>query len=194
MRCLGVGVRLARVSGTGPLLQQRMERARELLSRVHGVQRGRARKAEAVATLVLAVGLFGVEVADVAAGDLRKLETMVFTAVSGSSRGGSAKEVVFAVLLKGHRPSPVMKVSYMQVSWLVRAARRPRSLPTMIQAVWEATGGRPQPTGPVGRVYRTMWRLGRKLLEGWWLWQLPDELEPLDMVRDPEPKLMHWLR
>ena len=30
-------------------------------------------------------------------------------------------------------------------------------------------------------------------MEGWWLWQLPDELEPLDMVRDPEPKMMHRL-
>ena len=54
-RCLGVGVRLAGVSGTGPLLQQRMERAGELLSRVHGVHGGKARQAEAVATLVLEV-------------------------------------------------------------------------------------------------------------------------------------------
>ena len=44
-RSLGVGIRLAGTLGTGPLLGQRMGRAGELLSRVHGVQGGRARKA-----------------------------------------------------------------------------------------------------------------------------------------------------
>ena len=102
--------------------------------------------------------------------------------------------MVFAVLMKGHRLSPLMKVSYMQVGWLIRAARRPGSLQTIMQAVWEATGGRPRPTGPVGRVFHTTWDLGWKALEGWWLWQLPDELEPLDMVRDSEPKMMHRLQ
>ena len=101
-RSLGVGIRLAGKPGTGPLLRQRMGRAGELLSRVHGVQGGRARKAEAVATLVLAVGLFGAGLADAAPTDLRALETQVLTDVSGSQRGGRAKEVVFAVLMKGH--------------------------------------------------------------------------------------------
>ena len=193
-RSLGVGIRLAGKPGTGPLLGQRMGRAGELLSRVHGVQGGRARKAEAVATLVLAVGLFGAGLADAAPTDLRALETKVLTAVWGSQRGGRAKEVVFAVLMKGHRLSPVMKVDYMLVSWLVRTARRPGSLQTVVQAVWEATGGRPPPTGPVGRVFRTMWGLGWKPLEGWWSWQLPDEVEPFDMVHDPEQELKHRLR
>ena len=39
-RSLGVGIRLAGVPATGPLLQQRPERAGELLSRLHGVQGG----------------------------------------------------------------------------------------------------------------------------------------------------------
>ena len=39
-----------------------------------------------------------------------------------------------------------------------------------------------------------MWGLGWKPLEGWWSWQLPDEVEPFDMVRDPERPLMHRLR
>ena len=41
----------------------------------------------------------------------------------------------------------------MLVAWLVQTARRPGSLHTVVQAVWEATGGRPPPTGPVGRVF-----------------------------------------
>ena len=36
-RSLGVGIRLAGKPGTGPLLGQRMGRAADLLSRVHGV-------------------------------------------------------------------------------------------------------------------------------------------------------------
>ena len=90
-RCLGVGLRLAGVAGTEPLPQKCLERAGELLSRVHGVHGGRARKAEAIASLVLAVGLFGTEVADVNKSDLRKLETRVLSAVWGSCRGGRAK-------------------------------------------------------------------------------------------------------
>ena len=93
-----------------------MGRAGELLSRVHGVQGGRARKAEAVATLVLAVCLFGAGLADAAPADLRALQTKVLTAVWGSQRGGRAKEVVFAVLMKGHRLSRIMKVDYMLVA------------------------------------------------------------------------------
>ena len=64
----------------------------------------------------------------------------------------------------------------------------------MVQAVWEATGGRPPTTGPVGWVFRTMWGLGWKPLLGWWNCQLPDELEPFDIVRDLEWVLMHRLR
>ena len=75
-RSLGVGIGLAGVAGTGPLLLQRLERAGELLSRVHGVQGGRARKAEAITTLNLATGLFGAEVADITTGDLRKLSPL----------------------------------------------------------------------------------------------------------------------
>ena len=54
-------------------------------------------------------------------------------------------------------------------------------------------GGHGQ-TATVGRVFRTMRHLGWRALEGWWLWQLPDELEPLDMVRQPVPKMMLGLR
>ena len=166
--CLGLGIWLAGMPGTGPLLEQRMGRAGELLSRVHGVQGGRARKAEAVATLVLAVSLFGAGLADAALADLRALETRVLTSVWGSQRGGRAKEVVFAVLMKGRRLSPIMKFNCMQVAWQVRVARRPGSLQTVVQAVWEDTSGQPAPTGPVGRVFHTLWSLGWKPLEGWW--------------------------
>mmetsp|Transcript_113423 Transcript_113423/g.196955 ORF Transcript_113423/g.196955 Transcript_113423/m.196955 type:complete len:95 (+) Transcript_113423:136-420(+) len=55
-RSLGVGMRLTEAQGTGPVLGRRICRTGELLSRTHG---GSSRKAEAVATLVLATGLFG---------------------------------------------------------------------------------------------------------------------------------------
>ena len=51
------------------------------------------------------------EVADVTTSNLRRMETGVLKAIWGPCRGGTAKEVVFAVLMKGHWMSPLMKVS-----------------------------------------------------------------------------------
>uniref|UniRef100_A0A7S1NIQ5 Uncharacterized protein n=1 Tax=Eutreptiella gymnastica TaxID=73025 RepID=A0A7S1NIQ5_9EUGL len=62
---------------------------------------------------------------------------------------------------------------------------------TMIQAVWEASKGRPRSVGPVGRACRTVTNLGWRAIDRWWKWQLPDDPEPLDMVCEPVSKLMH---
>ena len=51
--------------GTGPLLAGRIERARGMLIRVHGVQGNFQGRAEAIATQAIAAGLYGVELADV---------------------------------------------------------------------------------------------------------------------------------
>ena len=115
-RCLGVGIRMSPSPDTGPLLAGRMKRAGELLSRLYGVQGDTYRKAEAAATLALSTGMYGVEVAMVREVDLMKLETAVLRAVWGTSRQSRAKEVLFAVLLKGHRVSPVMRAKYLTVA------------------------------------------------------------------------------
>ena len=96
------------------------------------------------------------------------------------------KEVLFAVLLKGHRLSPVMRAQYLSIAWLARTARTPDMLQVCVQAVWEASGGRPLPLGPVGKARRVMTRLGWIPIEGWWTWRLRGEDEPLRLVQDPE--------
>ena len=57
--------------------------------------------------------------------DLRGLETAVVRALWGATRLSRAKEIVFTVLSKGHRVSPVMHTWYERLLWLARVARRP---------------------------------------------------------------------
>ena len=47
-RSLGVGIRVGRELGTGPLLAGRIERAKGMLRRVHGVQGTFQRRAEGI--------------------------------------------------------------------------------------------------------------------------------------------------
>ena len=126
--------------GTGPLLAARMARAGDLLSQMYGVQVDCYKHAEGAATLALATGMYGVEAAMVTEQDLLKLETSVLKAVWGPTRRSRAKEVLFAVLMKGHRLSPVMRAQYLSVAGLARAAHTPGTLQVCVQAVWEASG------------------------------------------------------
>ena len=105
-----------------------MKRAGELLSRTYGVQGDCNRRAEAAATLALFTGMYGVEIAPVEARSLRSLEARVMTSVWGCTRVARAKEIFFAVLMKGHRLSPVMRHQYQVAAWLIRVARTPGSL------------------------------------------------------------------
>ena len=178
-RCLGVGIRTRRCARTGPLLTGRFRRAGELLARTYGVQGDCNRRAEAAATLALATGMYGVEIAPVEARSLRALETKVMTAVWGCSRKARAKEIFFAVLMKGHRLSPVMRHQSQVATWLIRAARTPGSLQVAVQAVWEASDGNPPPVGPVGRAKRVLTRLGWSPSGCWWRWTVPGLLDPI---------------
>ena len=107
--CLGVGIQTRQSAKTRPLLACGMRRAGELLSRTYGVQGDCNRRAEAAAMPALATGMYGVEIAPVEARGLRPLETRVVTAVWGCTRRARAKEIFFAVLMKGHCLSPVMR-------------------------------------------------------------------------------------
>ena len=89
-------------------------------------------------------------VASVTDPDLRGLETVVLRALWGATHLSRAKEIVFPVLSKGHRVSPVMQARYERLLWLARVARRPVVTQVFTQAIWEL-GGRPPGTGPMGR-------------------------------------------
>ena len=93
---------------TGPLLQERLSKGRALLSRLHGVQGTSRRKAHVTASLVLAAGAYGVEVAPVSLKDLRSLDAAIMREVWGTTRPGKVQEIVFCVLHPGHLMSAVL--------------------------------------------------------------------------------------
>ena len=193
-RCLGVGIRTRPCAKTGPLLASRIRRAGELLSRTYGVQGDCNRRAEAAATLALATGLYGVEIAPVEARSLQSLETKVMTAVWGCSRKSRAKEILFAVLMKGHRLSPVMRHQASVAAWLTRVARTPGTLQMAVQAIWEASDGNPPPSGPVGRAKRVLTRLGWSPRGCWWRWTVPGLPDPVCLATNSPAEIMHCVR
>ena len=120
---LGIGVRMTATVDTGPLLQKQLEKGWALLCRLHSVQGSSRRKARVTASLVLAAGAYGVEVAPVAPQDLRGLDAAIMREIWGTTQPGRAQEIVFCVLHPGHLVSASMRGTYLQLCWLARAAR-----------------------------------------------------------------------
>ena len=104
-----------------------------------------------------------------------------------------AKEVIFTVLSKGHRVSPIMHTRYERLLWLARLARQPRVTQVFAQAIWKS-GGRPPGTCPVGRALRTAASLGWTPREGWWCWDILGQEHPLHFVQEPLRQLQHRVR
>ena len=149
-RQLGVDVAIRGSRTTGPVLSQRLEAVRAALRRLPNLPTY-DRREQAISTLVtplalhgvaVASALHGVAVASVTDPDLRGLETAVVWALWGATRLSRAKEIVFSVLSKGHRVSPVMHTRYERLLWLARVARRPGVTQFFTRAIWEL-GGRP---------------------------------------------------
>ena len=148
------------------MLSLRLEAGRSALRRLPHLS-AYDRRERAISTLVTPLALHGVAVALVTDPDLRGLETAVVRALWGPARVSRSKEVIFTVLSKGHRVSPVMHTRYERLLWLARLARQPGVTQVFAQATWES-GGRPPGTGPVGRALRTAASLGSTPHEGWW--------------------------
>ena len=123
------------------------------------------RRERAISTTPLA--LHGAAIASVTDPDLRGLETAVMRALWGAMRLSRTKEIVFPVLSKGHRVSPVMHTQYERLLWLARVARPPSVTQVFTWVIWES-GGRPPGTGPVGRALQMVATLGGSPCEGWW--------------------------
>ena len=157
-RQLGIDVAIGGSRTTGPVVAKRLEAGRSALRRFPHLATF-DRRAKVVNTLVTPLSLHGVAVASVTDSDLGCFKTAVLRAVWGATRLSRAKEVVFTVLTKGHRVSPVMHTRYERVLWLVRVARRPRVTQVLTQAVWEHHC-RPPCTGPLGRALQTVATLG----------------------------------
>ena len=179
-RQLGVDVTIGGSRVTGPVLSRRLEAGQSALRRLPHLSTY-DRRERAIITLVTPLALHGVAVASVTEPDLRGLETAVVRALWGATRLSRAKEIIFTVLSKGHRVSPVMHTRYERLLWLARVARRPGVTQVFTQAIWEL-GGRPPGTGPVGHALRTMATLGWSPREGWWCWDVPGQEHPLHFV------------
>ena len=156
-RQLGVDVAIGGSKVAGPVLSRRLEAGRSALRRLPHLP-AYDRRERAGSTLVTPLALHGVAVASVTETDLRGFETAVVRALWGPARVSRAKEVIFTVLSKGHRVSPIMHTRYERLLW-VRLARRPGVTQVFAEAIWES-GDRPPGTGPVERALRTAASLG----------------------------------
>ena len=192
-RRLGVGVRTVPRRGTGPLLHKRIKEGKVALRKTRAIPGGFDRKATVAAVMIVAATLFGVELADVAPRDVSSLESAIMTAIWGPSRPCRAKEVVFALLLPGHRVAPSMVVPYKRMCWLAHIARVPGTAQVVTQAVWEHTE-EPKGTGPLGRALREFRRLGWRNQRGWWSWTMPRTGISVHLVHTAKEYVEHLFR
>ena len=141
-RQLGVEVAIGGSRVTGPVLSQRREAERSALHPLPHLSTYERRE-RAISTLVTPLALHAVAVVSVTDPDRRGLETAVMRALWGATRLSRAKEIVFTVLSKGHRISPVMHMRYERLLWLARVARRPGVTKVFTQAIWDQAACRP---------------------------------------------------
>ena len=133
-RQLGVDIAIGGSKTTRPVLSRRLEAGRSALRRLPHLSTY-DRRERAILTLVTPLALHGVAVAPVTEPDLRGLETAVVRALWGTARLSWAKEVIFTVLSKGHRVSPIMHTRYERLLWRARLARRPGVTQFFAQAI-----------------------------------------------------------
>ena len=143
--------------------------------------------------MIIAAALYGVELVDISKKTAAALESTVMYALWGPSRPCRSKEVVFALLVPGHRVAPTMVIPYRRMCWLARQART-RGMPqTIIQAIWEAVPT-PKVTGPLGRALQEFRKLGWQPQTRWWKWTYPGAHAPLNLAPDSESSVEHIFR
>ena len=171
--------------GTGPLLPRRIGEAKKALNKIRTIPGGFDRKATVAAVMIVAAALFGV--------DASSLESAIMGAIWGPSRPCRAKEIVFTLLLPGHRVPLSMVMPYRRICWLAHLARNPGTAQTVAQAIWEGTQS-PKPIGPPGRALQEFRRLGWRSMRGWWPWSLPHNATVVHLVQAPKEYVEHLFR
>ena len=175
------------------MLREQFARGATILPRVGCLPTFRMREV-ARGTLALAKAMYGVELADVGSRDVARLELAAVRALWGPTRTSRAKEVLWAVLVPGHRVSPVWRLQYSRVLWLARQARTPGARQVLVQAILEGTD-RPPDTGPVGRALQLIRQLRWEATRGWWVWRVPGHREQLHPVLLGDwGEVCHWMR
>ena len=192
-RSLGIEVAPAGEKGMGAILGGRVAKAHHMLKRAVQVEGGFTKRAMLISSLIIASGLYGVAAARTNPKSMLALETAVMNCVWGTSKTTRAKEVVFNLLLPGHRMAPTLYVPYNRVMWLAGLARRQLTTMYVAQEIWEQ-GGVITPEGPMGRAMEAVADLGWQALEGWWAWSVPDQNEEVHFVYDTPSRLGHIIR
>ena len=155
-RQLGWGYTKCRDGARAHCSKGTLRKGKKALTKTRTIPGGFDRKPTVAAVMIVAATLFGVELADIAQRDIHGLESAIMTVIWGPSR---AKELVFALLLPGHRVAPSMVMPYKRMCWLAQIARSPSTAQTVAQAIWEHTE-RPKATRPLGRALYEFRRLG----------------------------------
>ena len=136
--------------------------------------------------MIIAAALYGVELAYISKKmAAAALESTVMYAPWGPSGPCRSKEIVFALLVPGHRVAPTMVIPYRRMCWLARQARTRATPQTIIQAVWEAAPV-PKATGPLGRALQEFHKLWWQPLVGLWTWMYPGAHAPVNLALDSQ--------
>ena len=192
-RQLGIGMRMHPKRGTGPLLTKRVQEAQTALKKSRSLPLGFDGRASLAIMMIIAAALYGVELADISKRTAAALESTVMYALWGPSRPCRSKEIVFALLVPGHRVAPTMVIPYRRMCWLARQARTRSTPQTIIQAIWEAVSTL-KVTGPLGQALQEFRKLGWQLLMGWWKWTYPGAHAPINLALDSRSYVEHVFR
>eukprot|EP00660_Eupelagonema_oceanica_P019557 gene19557-biopygen9319 len=153
-------------------LEGRMREAAALARRAAHVPFPIEARAEICASLVLAHGMYGCTVHQVAAHHEQRLRRAVTRAVWGRRHRKRCPELVLTLAARGHRVDPPQVAACLRVMTLQRMLQRRPDLAGPLRGAWEAsrqaTGYVP---GPVGRLRESLRRLG-------WEWPAPERLRP----------------
>jgi hypothetical protein len=97
-----------------------------------------------------------------------KLRTAALEAVWGGGRLMRCKEMVFTLLVPGHRVDPIQAEAYTALLTLRHRLRARPELRPQFERIWDRLdGGAPgTPSGPVSKVFKIVAELG-------WSWQGP---------------------
>ena len=192
-RELGIGVRTVSRRGTSPLVQRRIEEAKKAPKKTRTIPGGFDRKATVAIVMIIAATLFGVQLGDISQRDSGGLESAIMGAIWGPSRPCRAKEIVFVLLLPGHRVASSVVIPYRKMCWLAQLARSPGTAHTVARAIWEGMQSL-KPTCPLRRALQDFGRLGWCSMRGWWQWSLPNGGTVVHMVHAPKEYVEHLFR
>ena len=115
----------------------------------------------------------------------------------GKYRPTRAKEIIYTLFTPGHMVSPIMKVAYDRIVWLIKVAQMPGDLQNAAQSKVEAICGKDPKqltTGPVQRALHELRSIGWKEDGNRWTWIVPAQDLKINLATAPIERLQHQVR